>query len=78
MNSGIGGMPKAANVKTDAEHFAEKERSGIDPGPCSLYQPNLLLTVSTSPHVIDKPTDSEVAEDPFKLLLVNLQELPTF
>ena len=59
-------------------HFAEKERSGIDPGPCSLCQLNLFLAVSASPHVIDKPTDSEVAEDPFELLLIDLQELPTF
>ena len=59
-------------------HFAEKERSGINPGPCSLCQPNLLLAVPTSPHVIDKPTDSKVAKDPFELLLVDLEELSTF
>ena len=59
-------------------HFAEKERSGIDPGPCSLCQSNSFLAVPTSPHVIDKSTDSKVAKDPFELLLVDLEELPTF
>ena len=59
-------------------HFAEKERSGINPGPCSLYQPNSFLAVPTSPHIIDKPTDSEVAEDPFEFLLVDLEELSAF
>ena len=59
-------------------HFAEKERPGISPGPCSLCQPNSFLAVPASPHVIDKPADSKVAEDPFELLLVDLQEFPTF
>ena len=58
--------------------FAEKERSGTSPGPCSLCQPNSFLAVPASPHVIDKPTDSEVAEDPFELLLIDLEKLPAF
>ena len=59
-------------------HFAEKERSGIDPGPYSLCGLNLFLAVPAPPHIIDKPTDSKVAKDPFELLLVDLEELPAF
>lgn len=65
-------------AKANAEPLRGKERSGISPGPCSLCRPISLLAVPASPHVIDKPTDSKVAEDPFELLFVDLQELPAF